>query len=380
MIRRVLAAAGLLAAAVAGRASGQNSGYAVQGIGFPQRGLGVVARALGGGPGSTDPESALNPAAAGLFDNLSVGVLAATDFRSLRTGGSTTSGLKGTRFPHALVGGRLPNTPLAVAFGYSAFAERSFDLATTDTITLRGARVGVTDRVASDGGLADLRGAIAWTPNSHLMVGLAGHIISGSTKFSTAREFSDPAYRTFADTVNQSFAAYGVSTGVLVSSGNVFRFGGSVRFDTRLRSEVSGRAERVSLPVTVSLGGQVAPVPAIRLSSTFLWKSWSRASADLTAAGHGQAFDTWELGAGLQIGGPESGATKFPLRLGFRRARLPFSAVADRPTETDLTAGTGVRFAGGRARFDVTVERAMRDGGGARERAWQLLFGLQVSP
>ena len=74
-------AATLFMAGLAGPLEGQGSAYSVQGIGFPQRGLGIIARAMGGGPGAVDPESPLNPAAASLFDNVSVSVMSATDFR-----------------------------------------------------------------------------------------------------------------------------------------------------------------------------------------------------------------------------------------------------------------------------------------------------------
>jgi hypothetical protein len=90
-------------------------------------------------------------------------------------------------------------------------------------------------------------------------------------------------------------------------------------------------------------------------------------------------FDTWEIGTGVELGGPDAGS-HFPLRLGFRYATLPFSPTAEQPREIDIAGGSAMTFARGRAVFEFAVERAIRDGGGASERAWQLFFGLTIRP
>jgi hypothetical protein len=150
----------------------------------------------------------------------------------------------------------------------------------------------------------------------------------------------------------------------------------SFRSDTRLdRSIDSVEVGSVDLPVTVVGGIALAPLRALRWSSTVTWRNWSDVEVEGT-----RSFDTWEVGAGLEIGGPDIGASRIPLRLGVRFAQLPFSPTDDQPTEWVASGGTAYPFARNRAVIEATVERVFRDGGGANERVWQLSFGLVLIP
>jgi hypothetical protein len=122
---------------------------------------------------------------------------------------------------------------------------------------------------------------------------------------------------------------------------------------------------------------ELAQGAAFRVAASVTWRGWSSAAADLST---GQtARDAWELGGGFEIGGPGA-AFGLPLRLGLRYATLPFTPTSDQPHELTLAGGTGLSMAAGRVRLDLTVERAARDGGGASERAWLFLLGMQVAP
>jgi hypothetical protein len=92
------------------------------------------------------------------------------------------------------------------------------------------------------------------------------------------------------------------------------------------------------------------------------------------------AFDTWEVGSGIELGGPESRASSIPLRLGVRYATLAFSPTDQQPHELNFSIGSGIVFAGRRGVIDVALERAIRDGAGASERAWQLSVMMTVRP
>ena len=116
----------------------------------------------------------------------------------------------------------------------------------------------------------------------------------------------------------------------------------------------------------------------MRWMTTARWRSWSRAQDVVSAAGT-SAFDTWEVGSGLEFGSARQGA-KFPLRLGIRYAQLPFSPTTDQPTEWNYSIGTGAPFAANRAVIDVALQRFRRDGAGASERGWYVTVGITVTP
>lgn len=123
----------------------------------------------------------------------------------------------------------------------------------------------------------------------------------------------------------------------------------------------------------------IAVTRRIKWSSTVTWKSWSDAADGLEAAGNGKAFDVLEVGSGLEIGGG-AGGSKLPIRLGVRYAQLPFSPTSDRPRELDFSFGTSLLIANDRGIIDFGLERLLRDGAGARERAWHISFGITVRP
>jgi hypothetical protein len=300
------------------------------------------------------------------------------EFRNFSVAGVSTAGLKQSRFP--FIGVTSPVGPhMAYSFSFSQYAERTYDVRTTDTVMLRGAPVGVTDRAASSGGVADVQVGLAWARDPKLSFGMAGHLLTGSAKVSTTREFTDPFYRSFTDNVDATFGGFGLSAGLVASPSTALHLGASVRMDTRLERRVAGQnLGEVKLPVTASAGVEIRFSPALRLASTGIWRSWSGATADLASAGT-RAFDTFDWGLGVDLGGARGGPP-LPLRLGLRYATLPFSPNGEQPKELALSAGTTASLARGRAHFDVAAERVMRDGGGLEEKAWQITLGFTVRP
>ncbi|MBI4502866.1 MAG: hypothetical protein HY700_17100 [Gemmatimonadetes bacterium] len=356
----------------------QNSAYSVLGIGFPSAPWSVVARSMGGSIGATDSESALNPGAVGLVRVLSVQAASMQEFRRYSINGASAGGLAQTRFPYASVTAPL-GPRLAYGLGFSQYAERTYDIATSDTLVLRGTPVAVSDHNRSAGGIVDIRAVLAWTKGPKLSAGLAANLIGGSSRISTTRQFSDSSYRSFDDVTDAAFSGFGVSAGVVASPSTPLRIGGSIRVDSKLDRSVAGvKLGSIDLPVTVAAGVEYRPSPFVRFAATTAWRSWSSAGADLASAAT-QAFNTFDTGIGVELGGGKGGFP-IPLRLGFRYATLPFSPTSDQPKEIDLSAGTGLSLSGGRAQLNIAAERAMRDGGGASERAWQVTIGFHIRP
>lgn len=369
----------LLALGLPGVLPAQNSVYGVQGIGFPGRSIGVRSRALGGGNAVFDPGSGLNPAAVAGFTAVAASLSMGTTFRSYTAGDSTVSGLQETRFPFVIVGSSLGATRFAFALSFGSYLERTFDVQTSGTAVIRGESLTVVDRVASDGGASDLRGALGVRVGGGFLLGGAVHLISGSSTLRIRREFSSSLYRTFAEQNQLQFGGFGASVGAVLRVSSGLQLGATARIDSRL--DVTRDAtvlQTVDLPRTLSGGIRLIPVRGITMATTATWRSWSDAAVDLGASV--RAFDTWEVGSGVEIGGIDQGTTRIPVRLGVRYAQLPFSARATQGREWIVAAGTGVPFAGGRIALDVSLERALRDGAGAREEAWHLAVGVLVVP
>jgi hypothetical protein len=357
--------------------SAQNSIFGVHGIGFPGRPVSARARALGGGPAMFDARSALNPASVAVLGPLVVTASSGTLLRNFTVLDTVATGLSETRFPFALAGTRVRGLPLSIAVSYSTYAEQSYDQLTFDSVTIRGESMGVTDRHSSRGAVADIRGALAWRVMPGLNVGGAVHLLSGSVRQESLRQFSSNNYYLMSEANRIRLSGMGLSAGVLVGPFRLVSLAASYRADTELKSSVETVSlGTVELPTSYAGGLFLSLHPSIRLATTAERHLWSSADPDLEAAGGANAMDTWAIGSGVELGG--SAGT--PLRLGARYATLPFSPSDEQASEFLVSAGTAMRFAGGRASLEASVERIMRDGAGAEERAWFLMFALTVMP
>lgn len=378
MTVRVSLSAIVLALALPAGLSAQNSIFGVRGIGFPSREVSARSRALGGAFAMFDALSPLNPASAIEAGTLTGGVTSLTESRSYDVGSSSASGLHETRFPLVSLVGPAGSLPIGLRVTGGTYAERSYDVETTDTLMLRGAPVGVDDHISSKGAVADIAGAVAWRLGSHFVIGGGIHAITGSAQLNVSRVFSDSTYRAYVLNGQESFRGVGVDGGILVTVAPGFQLAASARTNGRMNVRVdSVPSGSVALPRSVAGGILLAPRPALRWVATAQWQSWSRAAPDIT---NGSAFDTWSVGTGIELGSPESGKSKVPLRFGFRYATLPFSPTAEQPHEYSVSLGTGLVFAGGLGTLDATVERVKRSGAGVSESAWELTFGMSVRP
>jgi len=374
----ILVLAGLIGLAPALIA--QNSIYGVRGIGFPGQPFSVRARALGGGWAPFDQFSPQNPAATASFTALSVSASYGLTTRNYSIDTTSVSGLVENRFPVAILGGNMGRTPLSFSISFSTYAERTYSLTTTGSGMVGGEIVQTQDRIASDGGIVDARGTVGWRVSPSLSLGGALHLINGSSRITAHREFIDTDLVAFDVDSDLSFSGIGASAGLIWrGSGGRIQFALAGRWDNRLQAEIDNTVQsEVDLPLAGTAGLSLAITSSLRWSTGATWRGWNVSTTTSSGATGAdvQAFDTWNVGTGLEIG---SFTARFPVRLGARYATLPF-AVSAQPHELVLAAGTGSRFAAGRGTLNVTIERLMRDGAGARERGWHLTLGITVQP
>ncbi len=379
MTKRIVAALALLVGLAPAVAGAQNSVYGIAGIGFPGEPLSVRARGLGGGVGAFDPTSALNPAAVAGLARLAAGITVGTTLRRYTTADSTISGLRETRFPFGVFGGRINGTPLSFALSFSTYTERTYDVTATGTQVLRGDTLEVTDRLAADGAVTDLRGALAFRPWSPLLVGAAFHLLGGSSRLNVRRSFSSTDYLPFVEQRQLVFSGAGVSGGVVLRPTRAIELAGAARVDGRLTSRIAGeQVGSVELPVSLTAGLRLLPARGLGWSTTASRRWWSRSQSGLAAST--QAFDTWEIGSGIELTDREARGAGIPIRIGVRYRQLPFSNVGTQPSEVAFAGGSGLLLSNGRTAVDFAVEHFRRSGGGADERGWYFSLGVLVIP
>ena len=353
----------------------QNSIYGTRGLGFPGRPIGVRAIALGGGADMFDPGTALNPAVVAAFSQLTVGAASGTTYRNYTAANTDVSGLQETRFPFTYVGGGIGRSLFSYHVSLSTYTERTFRLATADTVLVAGSMIPVSDTVFSDGGIVDVRGAIGWKTSTSVNFGVGFHMLAGSSRISATRSFDNGDLRTFRDDDDVSFSGNGVSAGVVWRVFPTVHLAMAGRLNSTLTSRLGdGASQSITMPRSFAGGFSFMFTPSIRWMTTAQWRSWSRSDGDFVSTGS-RAFDTWEAGSGVELG-RGAGA----LRFGVRYAQLPFSHNDEQPTEWNFSVGTGAPFASNRAAIDVAVERFLRDGAGARERGWYVAVGITISP
>jgi hypothetical protein len=327
-----------------------------------------------------DRGASLNPALAGTFRQVTVSVMSATTFRQFTANGVDASGLRETRFPMAFLGGGFRRSNLSYQLSVSTYAERTFDAQTTDTVILSGVPMQVQDQVSADGGVVDLRAAFGYTPSAKFAIGAAYHRLVGSSRFSATRTFESVEFQPFQEDDALRYSGNGFSAGVLWMPNPTVGFAFSGRLNSSLTGELDDQSTvDVGLPVSLSGGAWIGLGTQMHLTTTARWRSWSRGRDDLASTGT-RAFDTWEVGSGLEIGSLVEGGLRFPIRFGVRYAQLPYSPNDDQPTEWNFAVGTGAPFAANRAVIDLALQRFTREGAGASEQGWYFAVGITVTP
>lgn len=359
-----------LGCAGAGAARAQDSQFGIRGLGTPGRGESVRARATGGAFAPFDALSPLIEASLADVGRVTASAVGTASYRRADLSGASTS-LRTYRFPATVLAGPLGRR-VVVGGAIATYLDRTFGIVTQDTIAIRGNPEAYTDEITSDGGVSDLRLAVAARLRSSLAAGLGLHVLAGSARVTASRRFADSTvYRSALQADETQYDGLGFSASAILDVTAELRVAGYARSDTRLHAEVGGVSiGSTDLPLT--LGGALRWQPAAnaRLAAGLAWRSWADAGTN--------AFNTlgWSVGA-------ELGSSDLPLRLGVRGGQLPFGpggAGGRAPTEWGAAAGTGRDFAGGRGLIDVGLERLRRTGGGLTETVWTWMVGITVRP
>ena len=347
----------------------QDSQFGIRGLGAPGTFASVRAWSTGGAFAAFDGMSSLSDAALSSVTRLTAAATSVDDYRRVNDG-TNESSLRSSRFPMLQVAGPVIGK-LVVGGGFSTYLYRSYRIEVPGTIVIRGTPENYVDNFGSDGAVTDLRLAAAWTFSPRLVVGGGFHILTGSSKLTANRVFSDSsAYLNAAQTEEESYDGLGVSLSVLATPVPNLRLSGFLRSDNRLRAEVSGfQSAKNDLPTTFGAAIQWTVTPEVKVAGALTHANWSVSSAS------GTAFNTtnWSVGG-------EFGRSSLPVRIGVRGGQMPFGPGPTAPTQLGVSAGTGFIFSQGRGILDFGIEHLRRTGGGLTENGWILMAGLTVRP
>ncbi len=359
-------------------AAGQTSQFGVRSLGLPGLPYSTRTEGSAGAFGFFDGTSAVNPASVFAIDRPIASMNISQYWRSSQNPFGSASGYD-ANFPLFIAGGRV-SSRLSGAVSASVYTDRTFALASQDTIQLRGLPVVVDDTLISRGGLSDLRAAVAYRWR-RVVVGLGVHLVTGTNRMEYRRGFSDTTFIPINLRNELAALATGVSAGVLFQPTDDLVLGVTARMDSDLATEKdTTKTGSIPLPRTLGVGAQWTVSNRLAVGGHLLTRSWSRGDEELKARGGTGASNTTAAALGLQLTRSIAAPNQFPLRLGVRWGSLPYPVVAGRETgkELGITMGTGFLMSGQRGGVDIAFERIWRDEGAFSERTFVVRFGVTV--
>lgn len=363
-------------------ASAQSSQFGARGLGFPLRPFSVRATGTGGAFGLFDDGSAVNPASIGLLTRLSTSFQTVQNWRHSESPAGTGNA-RDNRYPGLFIAGPVGGTHLVLSLSASGYTDRNFQLASRDTLILRDAPVEVLDTLASQGGISDLRLAVAWRQSRSVQWGLGLHMLTGSNRITSHRVFSDTTFSGVSEGNTISYLGFGISGGVMARVGKTVTIAGLLRADDRMHVQRDTTdIGTTHLPITASGGIKLQLGERLQVASEATFRNWSVADADLVKQGGIGSTNTTEFAAGLEFVTNKRRPFQRPIRLGVFHARLPFSLKrGEDADETGVSLGTSLRFVADRASLDLAFTHVWRKGApGFTERANQLNAGVSIRP
>jgi hypothetical protein len=363
-------------------ASAQSSQFGARGLGFPLRPLSVRATATGGAFGLFDEGSAFNPASIGLLTRLTTSFQTVQNWRHSESPAGTGNA-RDNRYPGIFIGGPIGGTRLVLSLSASGYTDRNFQLASQDTLILRDQPVAVLDTLSSQGGISDLRLAVAWRQSRSVQWGVGLHMLTGSNRITSHRVFSDTTFSGVKEGNTISYLGFGVSAGVTARWGKVITVAGLLRADDRMHVQRDTTdIGTTHLPITASGGVKLQLGERLQVAGGATFRNWSVADPDLVKQGGIGSTNTTEFAAGLEFATNKRRPFQRPIRLGVFHARLPFQLKrGEDADETGISLGTSLRFVADRAALDLALDRIWRKGApGFTERAILLTAGVSIRP
>lgn len=368
----------VLATSALATPAGAQGALSLLGFGYPNGG--ASTRSLGTGTSliGLDAQSSINPASIVLSARLQGYLQFEPELRSVSAGGpnvKTTS----VRFPLFMVTGRQSRATFSLS--YSSFMDRTWSNSYADTQSVGSERIPSVVLTSSVGGIADVRGAVAWTFSERVHVGIGAHFYPGENRVVFGRAFSDSSRAGSFQVQN----AYNFS-GSALSFGGVWltpyhlqlaadmRVGGNLRMRLGDSTLVGEGTVPFRAGVTLSYDGIPGSVFSVRLAR----ERWT----DMRGLGTSSLGleDATDMAIGAEVLGPRLGANQVAIRAGYRNRGLPFTFGTTSVSERTFSGGVGIPIGGSRALLDVGIARATRTASSVTEKAWLVSLGVGIRP
>ena len=389
MTRRIALVALLLAAGPA-PAWGQSL-FNAGGIGVPTDPLDGRTRALGGvGIGLRGAALLASDPAAAVGYLLPTIVLTAqptwVEFSRERTDEEGT--FRGTRFPS--LGIAYPTIASLVAtLTLESFLDQRYEASWTATEPLGSGEAEVRDAFVSQGGVSQVRLGVARRLGPTWAVGISAGRYTGSSTRRLTRGFG-PGVDSLAVEPFQAGGFWGysgtsLSGGASMNLGTVARVAASLTWSGALNATASddtdGDSRSYDVPIQFRVGGSALLAPGLAVSASLSSADWSAVDGDLRGSSSTGRVNSY--GAGLELTRARLLGRTAPLRLGYRRAELPFALGTGTPTESVWAGGMGLHLSEVgelvRAAVDLGVERGTRSDSELSERFWRSTLTVRIS-
>lgn len=369
-MKRALAVLSMMLALPA--AAHAQSLFGTQGLGVPLPGVDARARALGvSGVGLLGlSTSMLNPAeAAGIFRR---GFTASYQPWS----GSVElndekDDISGTRFPMMQI--FYPINRFTFTLGYAGVYDQAWAIVAESSQDIGGQIVDINDVVRSTGGIGELRLGAATQLTERIALGVSAGLHTGHVQRSITRVFPDSSLNLlpFETRTRWRYSGPTATAGLRWDPTERMRLGASVQWSGTLKAKPdSGHAitHEYDMPLRFAAGasGQIAPRLLLTASATHASFSTTSFPTPGTSS-QTVAQNTTDVGVGLEWSEIRAGDRVFPLRVGYRTAKLPFRGTGqESATETAFSGGIGFRLVqddfGPLAVADIGFERGSRTG------------------
>jgi hypothetical protein len=389
MIRRTALLVALVAAVPAPAAA--QSLFNAAGLGVPSDPLDARTRALGGvGIGLRGPLLlGSDPAAAADYLLPSGSLTAQPAWVDFERSDVTESGtFQGTRFP--ALGIAYPTAhSMVVTLSLDSFLDQRYESRSSSTFSLGGDPVEVEDHFVSQGGVSQLRLGVARRLGRRVAVGVSAARYGGSITRRLVRSFlggvDTTAVSDYQDGGFWSYSGASLTGGASLDLGNVAHVAASMTWSSSLDATASedtqGTSRSYDLPLQVRLGASAVVAPGLSLSAGLTHADWSSLDGDLTDGA--SAGSTTSYGVGVELTRARLLGRTAPLRVGYRRAELPFALGSGTPSEKVWVGGLGLNLSQAgevvRASVDLALERGDRSDSVLSERFWRGTLTVRVA-